>query len=420
MLTTPVGHARLGEHLGEQVGVERRLGCGLDHDGAAGDERGGELERDDELRDVPRHDGRDDADRLAPYGDRAEHAGPLLLGRRSRRARRSSCSTACGCPAWPSWENVIGEPISSVMSSAISACARRRARPAGRRPRRARPDVMRGHGPWSNASRAAATARSMSAGVASGTRPIDLLGVRGDDVDGAGAGGSDPVAADEEPVVLPHAAPPRARRPGHGRNGHDLDACLLGYPHRPAPAVLVQRRGAERGERCQSGITRRVRAMLSVRAVSFRPHAVAAHLRLAPGPVLPPGGPARRPGRVRRPPGRDRARGGRRRGAGLRRRLRPRPAAGRRGRAVRRGAAPARRRKGPGRRDQRQPRLGPPARLRLRPDGRRRASTCAPTRAPSARRCSSPTARRSTASPTSSPRSSAPGGSCPSAATRPR
>ena len=96
------------------------------------------------------------------------------------------------------------------------------------------------------------------------------------------------------------------------------------------------------------------------------------HLRLAPGPVVPPRGDARRPGGVRRPP----ARGGRvragRPGGRRRRRLRPRAAAGRRRAARRRDARPAGRLARPGRAHQRQPRLGPAARLQLAADRRRR------------------------------------------------
>ena len=72
---------------------------------------------------------------------------------------------------WPTLENEIGEPISVVMTSAISS--RREAyRPANRCRTSMRSDgVIRGQGPLSNASRAAATARSMSASDPSGTRP---------------------------------------------------------------------------------------------------------------------------------------------------------------------------------------------------------------------------------------------------------
>ena len=87
----------------------------------------------------------------------------------------------------------------------------------------------RGHSPSSNAVRAAATARSMSAVVPSGTRPDDLLGVGRDDLDDVGAGGIDPLATDEELVVDLHGGcllcvdrmvqtviSPRATLPAHG------------------------------------------------------------------------------------------------------------------------------------------------------------------------------------------------------------
>ena len=67
-------------------------------------------------------------------------------------------------------EKLMGEPISVVMISAMSpisaiTCAATAVRMAARSA-----GAMRGHGPWSNAVRAAATALSMSASVPSGTR----------------------------------------------------------------------------------------------------------------------------------------------------------------------------------------------------------------------------------------------------------
>ena len=50
--------------VGEQQGVERRLRSRLEHDGAAGQQRGDDLADGEELRHVPRHDGGDDADGL--------------------------------------------------------------------------------------------------------------------------------------------------------------------------------------------------------------------------------------------------------------------------------------------------------------------------------------------------------------------
>ena len=52
------------DDLGEQQGVERRLRCGLEHDGAAGEQRGDDLADGEELGHVPWHDGGDDTDGL--------------------------------------------------------------------------------------------------------------------------------------------------------------------------------------------------------------------------------------------------------------------------------------------------------------------------------------------------------------------
>ena len=111
-------------------------------------------------------------------------------------------------------ENVIGEPISRVMISAMSpisavicaaTCGRISPRSAG---------VMRGHGPWSKAVRAAATALSMSASVPSGTRATTSSVDGRDHLDGVGALRGHPVAADEQAVVVPnrHASSPGDRR----------------------------------------------------------------------------------------------------------------------------------------------------------------------------------------------------------------
>ena len=69
-------------------------------------------------------------------------------------------------------DQLFGEPFSLEMTSAMSA--ERACRAAERResaaPRSS--GLIEGHGPLSNASRAAATALSMSAGEASGTCPM--------------------------------------------------------------------------------------------------------------------------------------------------------------------------------------------------------------------------------------------------------
>jgi hypothetical protein len=73
---------------------------------------------------------------------------------------------------WPIFENEIGEPISLVIVTASSAerscsSAKRRAMTSARSAA-----VMRGHGPRSKASRAAVTARSISASRPSATRAM--------------------------------------------------------------------------------------------------------------------------------------------------------------------------------------------------------------------------------------------------------
>ena len=109
-------------------------------------------------------------------------------------------------------------------------------------------------------------------------------------------------------------------------------------------------------------------------------HAHVAHLRLAPGPVAAPGRPARGAGRVPRSPGGHGPRGEGGRGAGRRGRLRPGRAPGGRRRAVRGRPAQAARHRGEDRADQRQPRLGAPARVRQRPAGAGRRAPAHPAR----------------------------------------
>ena len=73
---------------------------------------------------------------------------------------------------WTPSEIEIGQPFWDEIVLAMSwarffSASERRLMPSARSS-----GVQRGKGPLSNASRAAATARSTSAGVASGTRPI--------------------------------------------------------------------------------------------------------------------------------------------------------------------------------------------------------------------------------------------------------
>ena len=141
-------------------------------------------------------------------------------------------------------------------------------------------------------------------------------------------------------------------------------------------------------------------------------HAHPAHLRLAPGPVVPRRGPPRRAGGVRRPPDRDRrGRAGRPRGR-RGRRLRPGAAARRRGASwpTTRSTGSARLAR-PGGDHQRQPRLRAGGSASRAGWSTAPACTCAPTPAgvdePGAARRRRTARSRSTASPTSSPTCSA-------------
>ena len=174
MLRTPGGDAGLDDGLGQQEAVERGLGRGLEHDGAAGDHRRAELERGDEQRDVPRGDGGDDADRrlaARAWCHPSSTCGCRPTGR-SRRSRRSCRAPSSTTSTWPMIDHDIGEPFCDEMSSANSCIlawmlAEKRPSTAARST-----GFRCGHGPWSNAWRAAATALSMSSGVPSGTWPM--------------------------------------------------------------------------------------------------------------------------------------------------------------------------------------------------------------------------------------------------------
>jgi hypothetical protein len=71
--------------------------------------------------------------------------------------------------AWGAW--LIAQPISVAVTRAMSSLRARSASAARRSTAARSAGGVRGHGPSSNARRAAATARSMSAGSASGTCP---------------------------------------------------------------------------------------------------------------------------------------------------------------------------------------------------------------------------------------------------------
>jgi hypothetical protein len=72
----------------------------------------------------------------------------------------------------PISDHDFGDPFSEEMVSARASDRDCNAPESRLIPSARSAGVMRGHGPSSKARRAAATARSMSAGVASGTRPM--------------------------------------------------------------------------------------------------------------------------------------------------------------------------------------------------------------------------------------------------------
>ena len=155
----------IDDQLGEAQGAERGDLAGLHHRGVAGGEGRPELPRAEHQREVPRHDGPDDAERFAGHvveesrvdGDdvalapcrrsrRSSGSTPPCAGRRGR-ASRGSDDRCCGSPVWrarrrwPRWRRRGG---------AAGGPVRRRpahARREGRRGRRPPPGRRRQHGP---------------------------------------------------------------------------------------------------------------------------------------------------------------------------------------------------------------------------------------------------------------------------------
>ena len=99
-------------------------------------------------------------------------------------------------------ENDVGEPISVVIRSAISASLPAYSPEKAWTTSMRSCGVIRGHGPWSKARRAAATAASMSAGVPSGTCAT-TCSVCGETTSIVCAGGGrGPAAVDVEGVAV--------------------------------------------------------------------------------------------------------------------------------------------------------------------------------------------------------------------------
>ncbi len=119
-----------------------------------------------------------------PIGTRVTSALPVF---ERRTVRHGYCSTssrlvsinAMAAPDWDATVCVIGQPISSVINAAIDSRFSVIALPNLRTTSIRSDRLMRGHGPWSKASRAARTARSTSAPEPAGIR-ASACSVNGD------------------------------------------------------------------------------------------------------------------------------------------------------------------------------------------------------------------------------------------------
>ena len=170
-LSTPGGRISLASSASRSVRERRRLGR-LEDDRVAGRQRGADLPDRHQQRVVPGRDLGDDADGLAP--DHRRVALEVLARGLALQAARGAGEEA---------QVVDASPASRRASSRAPACRRcgPRSRPARRRaPRRRRrasaapPGARAGvvFDQLPNAPRAAATARSTSSGVATGTSAI--------------------------------------------------------------------------------------------------------------------------------------------------------------------------------------------------------------------------------------------------------
>ena len=214
-LTTPGGKPDLVHDLGELEDGERILRRRLHHDGAADGERRCDLAGHVDEREVVRRDARDHADRLAVDDGADQAAGGEGSGARSVTARaamlrsfvaprayRSKRSIATGtCIREPT---IAVAPVSLMMSGTRSAVALaelvgdgvEQPGPLGRR----RAPPRRGTRPARGPCRGERLVDRRLGRVAD-----DLLGRGVDDVVRA-AGAIDPLAADEQPILLRHVA----------------------------------------------------------------------------------------------------------------------------------------------------------------------------------------------------------------------
>ena len=174
----------LVQHLGQPHRIQRSLRGGLDHHGATGDQRGDHLRHDQHLGDVPRHDRADDADGSAAHLNVAEQAlsslDPAeLLGGGQGQVHLRQRPVRLPQPAEAARRPHLGRDeighllrLGGVERSASFSIFSIRSETGSR-----------GHGPSSNALRAAVTARSTSSRSRFGCLADRFLGVRGDDRD---------------------------------------------------------------------------------------------------------------------------------------------------------------------------------------------------------------------------------------------
>ena len=191
------GEAHLGSQLREPQRRQRRLRVGLEHDGAAGGERGRELPRRHQQRVVPRHDLAGDADRLLQRVEEERPAdGIRAAGDRGDRggveAEVLHCLDDLGLHRRDRLADVPRLELCELVAVREDRVGRARAGGASARWRRLAPRPP-------SAARAASTARSTSASPA-----IAAL-----------ASGS-PVAGSRSSRISPEAGsaiPPSMKRP---------------------------------------------------------------------------------------------------------------------------------------------------------------------------------------------------------------
>ena len=172
MLSTPGGQAGLVRDRAKLECRERRQLRGLEHHGAAGRERGGDLPGGHQQRIVPGDDGAGDAERLPDRSGReagiGERNGLFLLRVQLLGQAGIEVEAAGGVgdiPLGLGQRLAVVEHLQARQLAPGARGSRRRWRADSARARRLR---SRGHGPSSKARRAALTAASTSSAVPEG------------------------------------------------------------------------------------------------------------------------------------------------------------------------------------------------------------------------------------------------------------